>query len=52
MNSKNTDAVLDEAAKRIPDATLVELEGIGHVPQYEAFDPYMTALRAFLKRNR
>lgn len=41
-----------EAAKRIPDATLVELEGIGHVPQYEAFDPYMTALRAFLKRNR
>ena len=38
-----------EAAKCIPDATLVELEGIGHVPQYEAFDRYMTALRDFLE---
>ena len=40
-----------EAAKRIPDATLVELEGIGHVPQYEAFDRYMTALRDFLEHS-
>lgn len=35
-------------AEAIPNATLVELEGIGHVPQYEAFDAYMAALRDFL----
>lgn len=42
---------LDEfAADAIPDSTLVELEDVGHVPPYEAFDRYIDALSAFLKR--
>ena len=41
-----------KAAQRIPDATLVELEGIGHVPQYEAFDAYRDALLGFLKDHQ
>jgi len=36
-------------AKAIPDAKLVELEGIGHVPQYEAYDDYIEALTDFLE---
>jgi len=36
------------AAEAIPEAKLVELEGIGHIPQYEAFDDYITALTEFL----
>ena len=37
-----------KAAAAIPHATLKELEGVGHVPQIEAFDTYMQALAAFL----
>ena len=33
----------------IPNAELVELDGIGHVPQVEAFDRYAKALLAFLR---
>ncbi len=40
------------AAKRIPEATLVEFDGIGHVPQFEAFDRYMGALQTFLEAHR
>lgn len=32
----------------IPGAELVELEGIGHIPQYEAYDAYIGALMGFL----
>ncbi|MGM0558963.1 MAG: alpha/beta fold hydrolase [Myxococcota bacterium] len=39
----------DEAAAAIPNAELVEFEDIGHIPQYEAFDKYIAALRGFLK---
>ena len=39
-------------AKAIPDAKLVELEGIGHVPQYEAYDEYIEALTDFLAAQR
>ena len=39
-------------AKAIPDAKLVELEGIGHVPQYEAYDDYIEALTDFLAAQR
>ncbi len=39
-----------KAAAQIPGATLVELEGIGHVPQYEDFDEYISALLTFLKQ--
>lgn len=32
----------------IPNSQLVELEGIGHIPQVEAWDPYISALTTFL----
>ncbi|WP_020210879.1 alpha/beta fold hydrolase [Gilvimarinus chinensis] len=32
------------AAEKIPNATLHELEGIGHMPQFEAFDRYRKIL--------
>jgi len=35
----------------IPGAELVELEGIGHAPQVEAYDAYWTALSGFLARQ-
>jgi pimeloyl-ACP methyl ester carboxylesterase len=37
------------AAHAIFGAKLVELPGVGHVPQYEAFDRYWAALSEFLK---
>ena len=40
---------LDEAtAEVIPNSSLVELPGIGHVPHYEAFDRFYGALTDFL----
>lgn len=40
---------LDETtAEAIPNSTLVEFPGIGHVPHYEAFDRFMAALTDFL----
>ncbi|NNE08849.1 MAG: alpha/beta hydrolase, partial [Gemmatimonadetes bacterium] len=42
-------ATLDEkAAAAIPRAKLVELEGIGHIPQFEAWEDYIAALTVFL----
>jgi pimeloyl-ACP methyl ester carboxylesterase len=38
-----------KAAAAIPGAKLVELEGVGHVPQLEAFDKYRDALVSFLE---
>ncbi|MET0414138.1 MAG: alpha/beta hydrolase [Polyangiaceae bacterium] len=38
----------EKARAAIPRAELVKLEGVGHVPQYEAFAPYMAALERFL----
>ena len=46
------DRLGDKAAEAIPDAKLVELEGIGHVPQYEAYDDYIEALTDFLAAQR
>lgn len=40
---------LDETtAEAIPNSTLVELPGIGHVPHYETFDRFFEALTEFL----
>lgn len=39
-----------QAAAAIPGAQLVELPGIGHVPQVEAFDPFLRALSGFLEQ--
>jgi pimeloyl-ACP methyl ester carboxylesterase len=43
-------ALGERARRAIPNAELVKLEGVGHVPQYEAFAPYMAALERFLAR--
>lgn len=37
-----------KAAEAIPGARLVELPGVGHAPQVEAFERYLEALLAFL----
>ena len=42
------DRLDEQVAEAIPHATLVELEGVGHIPQFEAFDAYMAALKQFL----
>lgn len=38
-----------KAAAAIPGAKLVEIEGVGHLPQVEAFPRYRAALLAFLQ---
>lgn len=38
-----------KAKAAIPKAQLVEIKGIGHVPQLESFDRWMSALLGFLK---
>ena len=40
------------AAAAIPGSELVELEGVGHMPQVEAFDAYAEALLGFLAAGR
>ncbi len=40
-----------KAAQAIPDAQLVELENVGHIPQVEAFEPYMDALVKFVAKG-
>lgn len=37
-----------QAAAAIPGAKLVELEGVGHIPQLEGWDAYLAALTTFL----
>lgn len=38
----------DAAARAIPRAKLVRLAGVGHVPQFEAFEQWRAALLSFL----
>jgi pimeloyl-ACP methyl ester carboxylesterase len=38
-----------KAAAAIPGARLVEIEGVGHLPQVEAFDRYSEALLTFIR---
>lgn len=42
------DELDEEVAERIPDSTLVELEGIGHIPQFETFERYRDTLVDYL----
>ncbi len=44
----NYPALGRRAAAAIPKSELVELEGVGHIPQVESFERTMGALRAFL----
>ncbi len=44
------DQLGEKTAQAIPDARLVELDDIGHVPQFEDFDRYMAAFSAFLQQ--
>ncbi len=39
-------------AAAIPNAQLVELDNIGHAPQFEDFDRYYQALRTFLNQEK
>jgi len=39
-----------ETARQIPDATLVELDGVGHLPHIEAYDRFIQPLLEFLSR--
>jgi pimeloyl-ACP methyl ester carboxylesterase len=41
----------DKAAAAIPGAELLKLDDVGHVPQFEAFERYMSAVRRFLARR-
>jgi pimeloyl-ACP methyl ester carboxylesterase len=41
-----------KAARAIPGAELVELPGIGHLPQVEAFEQYIAALTAFIDASK
>ena len=40
-----------KAAGTIPNSTLVEMEGVGHIPHYERFPEYFDALRSFLREE-
>lgn len=44
------DRLDEKISEKIPNSTLVELEDVGHVPHYEAFDRYWKALRTSLGR--
>ncbi|MBB3061016.1 alpha/beta fold hydrolase [Microbulbifer rhizosphaerae] len=39
-----------KTAEAIPNATLVELDNVGHIPQFEAFAPYMESFQDFLRQ--
>lgn len=40
-----------ETARKIPDATLVELEGVGHLPHIEAYEQFIGPLVNFLNKH-
>ena len=48
----NYPALGRRAAKAIPGAKLVELNGVGHIPQVESFTAYRSALLDFLRGKR
>ncbi|ARU90756.1 alpha/beta fold hydrolase [Pseudomonas sp. M30-35] len=41
-----------QTAKAIPDATLVELDNVGHMPHIEAFDRFIKPLVSFLDESK
>ncbi len=42
------DELDEDVAAMIPDSTLVELDDVGHIPQFEAYDRYIESLTDFL----
>lgn len=51
---RNTMGLYDKLGKstqeKIPNATLVEIENVGHLPHIEKFDSFIKPLRSFLKQ--
>ena len=43
------DQLGEQTRDKIPNAKLVELEDVGHLPHIEAFDRYITPLLNYLK---
>lgn len=41
----------EKTASAIPDCTLIEMHGVGHIPHLEAFDFFQDALLNFLNRS-
>jgi len=46
----NYPALGKAAAKRIPNAQLVEIDNVGHLPHIEAYDKFIQPLMTFLKK--
>ncbi|GAB2535661.1 alpha/beta fold hydrolase [Rufibacter soli] len=46
----NYPALGKATAKKIPQATLVELDNVGHLPHIEAYDRFLQPLLSFLKK--
>lgn len=44
------DELGEQTQRKIPNAELVELEGLGHLPHIEAFDRYVEPLQQFLQK--
>ena len=40
-----------QAAERIPNSTLIEFPGIGHLPHLEDYDAFITALQDYLAKE-
>jgi len=39
-----------ETAKKIKNATLVEIDNVGHLPHIEAYDKFIGPFKEFLKK--
>ncbi|KGO91344.1 alpha/beta fold hydrolase [Flavobacterium subsaxonicum] len=46
----NYPALGKETAKKIKNATLVEIDNVGHLPHIEAYDKFIAPLKEFLKK--
>lgn len=47
----NYEVLGEKVAAMIPGGRLIELEGVGHIPQVEAFETYRDALLGFLEES-
>lgn len=47
----NYEVLGEKAVRAIPGAKLVEIKGVGHMPQIEAFERYFRELEGFIRKN-